>query len=89
MNEETISANWWWENIHSGSDAVEAAKWLLSNPTVLAHQDCSFEVAQVCSELISRITGERISPSQGFCLENGVVYGVIGAEWHLEERKND
>ena len=64
-----IDPNWWWQNVHSGSEAIEAARELLANPGVLSCEDRAIEVMQVCSELIFRVTGEQITPSSGFHLD--------------------
>lgn len=75
---------WWWKNVHSGSEAIEAARWLLENPQVLTCQDCTLDVMRVCSELIFRVTGEQITPADGFTFDGAVLRGPMdGSELHF------
>jgi hypothetical protein len=74
-----VSADWWWENVHSGSAAIEIARELLEKPHVLGSYDRTLEVMLVCSELIFRITGERVIPATaGFDGQNITGVGMFG-----------
>lgn len=63
-----VDPDFWWDNIHSGSEAIESArKYLADSRGVLQEPGLtSFELAMVCSELIFRVTGEKVSPVDGF-----------------------
>lgn len=52
-----------WDEVHSGSEAIEMAKEILANPKLLLCQDLTVEVSMICHELILRVTGERITPA--------------------------
>jgi hypothetical protein len=79
-----IDPDWWWDNVHSGSEAIEAARELLQSPNMLTHQDCTFDVMRVCSELLFRVTGERITPQSGFDFDGRVLSGPFISELHFD-----
>ncbi len=66
----------WWQHIHSASLAIEAARQILAEPYSLHTGELSAEMLFVCSELIFRVTGERVIPGglawYGKTLECGV-----------------
>lgn len=66
-----IDPGWWWSEVHSGSAAIEFARELLAQPGVLHCEDRTLEIMLICSELIFRITGEQVTPLNGFHLEDG------------------
>lgn len=77
-------SRWWWNNVHSGSEAIETARWLLENPKMLLVQDCTIDVMRICSELIFRVTGEQITPASGFTLDGTVLRGPMdGSDLHF------
>lgn len=53
----------WWTAVHSGSEAIEAARTLLADPGLLRRSDVTLDVVRVCSELIFRVTGEQVIPA--------------------------
>lgn len=53
----------WFKEIHSGSRAIEAAREILECPQVLHMGELSAEILFICSELIFRVTGEQVAPS--------------------------
>ena len=72
-----VTPEWWWRNIHSGSEAVEAARDLLANPSDLLHQDRTLDIMLICSELVFRITGEQLAPARGFSIEGDTMNGPM------------
>jgi hypothetical protein len=53
----------WFGQIHSGSAAIEFARELLSNPRLLNHQMLTPLICMIAAELIFRVTGEQVAPS--------------------------
>ena len=80
-----IDPKWWWDSVHSGSEATESARMLLESPGLLTCQDCTIEVMRICSELIFRVTGEQITPAAGFAFDGRVLSGPLTAELHFTE----
>lgn len=62
-----VDSNFWWESIHSGSEAIETARRFLEDSRTFGGSNLgAFDMALVCSELIFRVTGEKVTPKKGF-----------------------
>ncbi len=72
---------WWFRDIHSGSDAIDAAKKILECPMSLYTGELGMEVLLICSELIFRITGEKIEPKGFSWFGNDLSNGVCSFEF--------
>ena len=62
----------WFSEVHSGSRAIEAAREILEGSSGIDELD----VFQICSELILRITGERVAPSSGLQWHGNLLVGM-------------
>ena len=88
-DKELLTPIWWWKNIHSGSQAIEAARELLEHPGVLMCEDRTMDVMLICSELIFRVTGEQITPSRGFMVFEQTLHGPMDTCSHDLRGSND
>ena len=74
---EPVDPETWWKQAHSGIDALQNARDILESPGALLCYDLSIPVLQVCSELIFRVTGEKIIPGQG------VSHKILNGEYYI------
>ena len=75
---KNIDADLWREYLHSGSEAIEVARKFLADATCFGQGELgAFQIAQVCTELIYRVTGEFITPKQGFYWSGNRIEGPL------------
>ena len=73
----------WFSLFHSGSEAVKFARDYLEGGKPIG-QLGEIEISLICSELIYRVTGEKIAPKNILInLKRGIAHNTTGGYWIL------
>ena len=74
----------WWAEIHSGSEAMQYAREFLNNPRMFYSDISAVDVMLICSELIFRVTGEKVMPNTKRMYWEGKTLHSGGLEWEID-----
>lgn len=88
VSDPTVAASdipeYWFSKFHSGSEAMELAREFLLRQRSIGNGIGDYELALICSELLLRVTGERIAPSGiDIDVNHGFATDPMGNEWHV------